>query len=158
MRSSSPFRETLRRFEELKREGVLPPFAATGNPVDITGSATTEMYEASLELLLRDSRVDAVVLIALHHIPGIPSIEELVERTAGVAAKFRKPVVVATIGNSEAVRFLRRYYEEHFVPAYPSPERAVRALKALVAYGTYLRRAGVLEGRLREWEPPARAA
>ena len=150
--------ETLRRFEELKREGVLPPFAATGNPVDITGSATTEMYEASLELLLRDDRVDAVVLIALHHIPGIPSIEELVERTAGVAAKFRKPVVVATIGNSEAVRFLRRYYEEHFVPAYPSPERAVRALKALVAYGTYLRRTGVLEGRLREWEPPARAA
>jgi len=145
---------TIEEFNKLKKEGFLPTFAITTNPVDLTGSATTQMYEASLRILLRDEKVDAVVLIALHHIPGIPSIEELVERTARVAKEHKKPVVVATIGGSEAVLYLRKYYEKFYLPSYPSPERAVRALKALVTYGAYLKRVGIMEKYLQEWREP----
>mgnify|MGYP000318300639 CR=1 FL=1 len=146
---------TVEKFNKLKRDGALPPFAIVTNPVDLTGSATTEMYEICLKTLLEDKEVDAVVLIALHHIPGIPSIEDLVEKTVKVVKERKKPVVVATIGSSEAVVYLREYYEKFYLPSYPSPERAVRALRALVTYGDYLRRAGVLDEYLRTWKEPS---
>jgi len=128
-------------FERLKKQGILAEFAVTSNPIDLTGSATTEMYEESLELLLEDPKVDGVVLIALHHVPGIPDIEDFVTRLASIVKQHRKPVTVCVIGGSEAAMFLRRGFEEKGVPAYVSPERAVRAFKALVMHGEYLRRA-----------------
>jgi len=145
---------TKEKFNDLKDDKILPPFAIVSNPIDLTGSATTDMYEVSLRLLLEDKNVDGVVLIALHHIPGIPCIEDLVERTVKVAKEYKKPVVIATIGNSEAVVFLREYYEKFYLPSYPSPERAVRALKALVSYGIYLKKNKLLEKYLSEWKEP----
>ena len=123
-----------------RKQGVLAEFAVTSNPIDLTGSATTEMYEESLELLLEDPKVDGVVLIALHHVPGIPDIEDFVIRLVNIVKQHHKPVTVCVIGGSEAAMFLRRRFEEEGVPAYVSPERAVRAFKALVTYGEYLRR------------------
>ncbi|RLE81974.1 MAG: CoA-binding protein, partial [Thermoprotei archaeon] len=145
--------ETLKKFDELKRKGVIVPFAVTENPIDITGSATTEMYRISLELLLRDPKVDGVILIALHHIPGIPSIEEMVEKLSEVVWSHDKPVTVCVIGGSEAAAFLRREFDKKFIPAYPSPERAVRAMYALVRYGMYLNKRSVLSEYLKSWKP-----
>lgn len=146
--------QTKQKFKQLINEGKLVPYMTITNPIDLTGSATTQMYKISLEVLLQDPKVDAIVLLALHHIPGIPSLEELVEETTSVISKYKKPVVVGTIGNSPAVRYLREYYEKNHIPSYPTPERAVKALYALVKYGEYLKKRGLLEEYLKKWEKP----
>jgi len=133
--------ETKSMFEELKERGILERFAITSNPVDLTGSATTEMYVESLKLLLRDHRVHGIILIALHHVPGIPDIEDFVNKLHETVKGYKKPITTCVIGGSEAAEFLRKKFEERGLPSYTSPERAARALKALVEYGYYLKRA-----------------
>jgi acetate---CoA ligase (ADP-forming) len=44
-------------------EAVLPPEASTANPVDMLGSATADLYEGALPLLLADPAVASVVVI-----------------------------------------------------------------------------------------------
>ncbi len=149
--------QTLEKFSEFKRKGVLVPFAVTDNPVDITGSATTEMYDISLRILLEDPKVDGVILIALHHIPGIPDLEEFIEKLTKTSWSYNKPVTVCVIGGSEAAVYIREKFDERYLPAYPSPERAVKAMYALVKYGLYLKKMNVLDRYLREWEPLSKA-
>lgn len=140
-----------RRFEELKREGKLPEFAATRNPIDVTGIATSEMYEISAELALSSGEVDSLIVIALHH-PAMLH-DDVADRIAKIAEKHRKPVVAVDVGETDYARYLRRRFEELHIPAYPSPERAVKAIKALTEYGEHLKNRGVLEEYLREWKP-----
>ena len=144
-------KDTQEKFEDMKESGKLEKFSVTENPVDITGSATTEMYVESLKLLLNDPLVDGVVLIALHHIPGITSIEDMVEELSEVIKNNRKPVTVCVIGGSEAARFLRNYFDKNHIPSYPSPERAVKAFRALALYGEYLKRKKAYEEYMRKW-------
>ena len=139
------------KFEELKRKGELPEFAATRNPIDVTGIATSEMYEISAELALSSDEVDSLVVIALHHPATLH--DDVADRIARVAEKYRKPVVAVDVGETDYARYLRRRFEELHIPAYPSPERAVKAIKALTEYGEYLKKRGVLEEYLKRWKP-----
>jgi len=143
--------ELQQKFEELKREGRLPEFAATRNPIDVTGIATSEMYEISAELALSSDEVDSLIVIALHH-PAMLH-DDVADRIAKIAEKYRKPVVAVDVGETDYARYLRRRFEELHIPAYPSPERAAKAIKALTEYGEYLKQKGVLEEYLRKWTP-----
>jgi acetyltransferase len=55
--------ETVRKFERLKEEGKIPKFAAHLNPVDVTGSVTSEMFELAAEIIFEDSEIDGVILL-----------------------------------------------------------------------------------------------
>ena len=147
--------ETRGELEGLVKRGVVPPFATIGNPVDLTGSATTEMYVEVFRVMLESDQVDAVLVIALHHVPAITDPLELVEEMCKVAKEYKKPVVVCDIGSSEAAVAVRDGFDEHYVPSYPSPERCAHALRALVEYGAYLKKRGVLEDYLNSWSPAA---
>ncbi len=125
--------ETMKNFEELKRERIIPPIAATANPVDLTGSATDDSFVRSMEILLRDDGVDGVIVLALHHVPGVTA--ELPSKLARIARRYNKPVVAMDVGSSQYAREFRESFEVEGIPAYPEPERAVRAMKALVDYG-----------------------
>ncbi|MGQ4832928.1 MAG: hypothetical protein ACP6IS_03385 [Candidatus Asgardarchaeia archaeon] len=144
--------ETYNKFEELKKAGKLPPFATNVNPVDLTGSATTEMYEIAAEILLKDPNIHGLVLIALHHIPMFD--ESIIERFKRIMKKYDKPIVACDIGSQEYARFLRDAFDEIGIPAYPTPERAVRAMYALYEYGEILRKRNAFEEYIRNWRPP----
>jgi len=140
-------------FEEMKKDGTLPSFATNVNPVDLTGSVTSEMFEKSVEVLLDHPQVDGVILIGLHHAPAVR--EDFVDRVHGVWKKHRKPLVFCDIGETEMARDLRRRSEKLGVPAYPSPERAAAAMAGLVHYGAFLRDQGCLEAYLdKRWPKP----
>jgi len=47
--------ETLQKFQKLKDEGVLPKFAATSNPVDLTGSVTDYMFKVAADIMFQDT-------------------------------------------------------------------------------------------------------
>ncbi|MGC1120315.1 MAG: acetate--CoA ligase family protein [Candidatus Methanofastidiosia archaeon] len=114
--------------EDVFKECV-PPFGSTRNPIDLTGQTGEEGYKIALRAALKEERIHGIVVIYCEAPLTDPSqvatfIIEEVE-----AQKSKKPVVVAFIGGSrsqDAINMLN----EHGIPTYPEPERAMDALGA----------------------------
>jgi acetate---CoA ligase (ADP-forming) subunit alpha len=134
--------KTVREFEKLKTEGKLPKFATNFNPVDITGSGTSEMFELASEILFQDPEINGIILLGLHHTPALQ--EDYIDRVAKVASKYDKPIVACDIGETEMALHTRSRFDKLDIPAYSTPEDAARAMNALVKYGLYLEKNGCL--------------
>jgi len=135
--------ETISRFEKLKAEGKLPKFATNLNPVDVTGSGTSEMFELATEIVFQDPEVHGVVMLGLHHTPALS--EDYIDKVANVAGKYEKPMVACDIGETEMAVTVRLRFDRLRIPSYSSPEDAARAMSALARYGVYLQKRGCLE-------------
>lgn len=131
---------TLQKFEKLKKDGKLPKFATNLNPVDVTGSATSEMFEYAAEIVFQDSEIHGVLILGLHHTPALQ--EDYIDRVVRVAEKYDKPVVACDIGETEMALHTRYRFDKLGVPAYSSPEDAARAMSILAKYGLYLQKKG----------------
>jgi acetyl coenzyme A synthetase (ADP forming)-like protein len=141
--------KTLQKFEKLKREGKLPKFATNLNPVDVTGSATSEMFELATDIVFQDPEIHGILLLGLHHTPALQ--EDYIDRVAKVASKYEKPIVACDIGETEMALHTRSRFEKLGIPAYSSPEDAARAMSALAKYGLYLKKKGYLKEYLRNF-------
>lgn len=130
--------ETIQRFEKLKKEGKIPRFATNLNPVDLTGSVTSEMFEISTEILFEDREIDGIILLGLHHTPALQ--EDFIDRVAKVASKYEKPIVACDIGETEMALHTRYRFDKLGIPACFSPEDAARSMNALMRYGIYLKK------------------
>ncbi|HEV3108964.1 MAG TPA: acetate--CoA ligase family protein [Candidatus Binataceae bacterium] len=98
----------------------IPPFGASGNPVDITGGEPPTTYRNTIALGLEDARIHALILGYWHTIITPPMVfarlvSEVVEeyRAKGV----NKPVVASLVGDVE-VEEASRYLFDHDIPAY----------------------------------------
>jgi acetyl coenzyme A synthetase (ADP forming)-like protein len=113
---------------------ALPSAAATANPIDVLGDAGSDRYQTALELVRDDPSVDAVLALLTPQRVTEP------ERTARVisylAREQSKPLLAVFMGG-DAVSRARTMLDEARVPVYAYPERAVRALAALVRYSRY---------------------
>jgi acetyl coenzyme A synthetase (ADP forming)-like protein len=134
---------TIKRFEKLKEEGKLPKFATNLNPVDITGSGTSEMFETAVEILFQDPEIHGIILLGLHHTPALQ--EDYIDRVAKVASKYDKPIVACDIGETEMALHTRFRFDKLGIPAYSSPEDSARAMNVLVKYGEYLKKNNCLK-------------
>jgi acyl-CoA synthetase (NDP forming) len=132
--------ETIEKFEVLKREGNIPRFATNLNPVDLTGSVTSEMFERGTRILLEDPEVDGLIVLGLHHLPALQ--EDFVDRVAELTKNCAKPVVACDVGETEMALHIRSRFDKLGIPAYFSPEDAARGMAALVNYGLYLKKCG----------------
>ncbi|MFA7080279.1 MAG: CoA-binding protein, partial [Candidatus Bathyarchaeia archaeon] len=135
--------ETLKKFQELKDKNIILKIAATNNPVDLTGSVTDDMFEISAELMFQDPKISGIILLGLHHMPGLR--EKYIDEIAKISNKYDKPIVMCDIGETEMALYTRSRFDRLCVPSFASPEDAARAMKALVWYGEYLKRNGCLE-------------
>ncbi|MEW5702348.1 MAG: acetate--CoA ligase family protein [Candidatus Zixiibacteriota bacterium] len=97
----------------------LPPAAATGNPVDMIASATSDQYRMALRTLFADPNVDAVLCI---FIPPIMIDEHSVaEAIIDAHHGIDKPMVACMMGAGDqfaAVRSLK----DAGIPVYTFPE------------------------------------
>jgi len=134
--------ETKAKLRKLIEEGRIPPFAAIGNPIDLTGSATAEMFEEALKIVLADPEIHGVIIMGLHHVPALS--EDYVDRVAELAKGAGKPVVACDIGETEMASYIRRRFNKLGIPAFESPEDAAVAMWALAARGRFLKKEGVL--------------
>jgi len=132
--------ETIEKFEALKREGKIPRFATNLNPVDLTGSVTSEMFERGTRILLEDPEIDGLIVLGLHHLPALQ--EDFVDRVAELTKNCAKPVVACDVGETEMALHIRSRFDKLGIPAYFSPEDAARGMAALVNYGLYLKKCG----------------
>jgi acetyl coenzyme A synthetase (ADP forming)-like protein len=112
----------------------IPPFGATGNPVDITGGEPPETYEATIRLALEDDRIDALILGYWHTLITPPMVfaETVIKaKKAAESLKAPKPIVASLSGDVEVER-AAALLETHGIPAFAySSERAVVVLGAL---------------------------
>ncbi|MFW6110656.1 MAG: acetate--CoA ligase family protein [Thermoproteota archaeon] len=143
--------ETIQKFEKLKNEGKIPAFATNFNPVDLTGSVTSEMFEISTKILFEDDEIDGIILLGLHHNPALQ--EDFIDKVAEVVGEYNKPIVACDIGETEMALHIRDRFDKFGIPAYFSPEDAARAMSALMKYGLYLQKKGCLEEYLENFHP-----
>ncbi len=112
-------------------EAVLPKTWSHGNPVDIIGDAGAERYQASLDILLSDSSVDAVLV--LNCPTAIMASIEPARVVAKARAEAGKPILAAWLGG-RAAEPSRELLAQAGVAAYETPASGVRAFMHLVKY------------------------
>jgi len=120
---------------------VLPKYGIAKNPVDLTGDATVERYEKTLEAVLKDKNIAGMVCIVLMQIPTLSDDIVNVLREAKV---YGKPITVCSAGGDFVLERSRKL-ERFGIPVYPTPERAVKALAVLYEYGKILKREEVIK-------------
>jgi acetyl coenzyme A synthetase (ADP forming)-like protein len=118
------------RTEEALR-AVLPTEASVANPVDMLGSATGEIYERVLPIVLADPGIDAVIVLFVP--PVVAGADEVAAAVGRSAGSNGKPVLTSLIAEGD-------------LPPTPGltnfayPESAARALGLAAARVEWLRR------------------
>jgi acetyltransferase len=122
--------ETLRALNE-----ALPPFWSRGNPVDVLGDAPPERFARAAGLVLKDTAVDAALVILTPQAMTDPTATA--RAVAEVATQSDKPLLASWMGGG-AVRAGTHLLQSAGIPAYPTPDPAVRAFMYLVSYARNL--------------------
>src|SRR3954466_5544267 len=111
----------------------IPPFGASGNPVDITGGEPPKTYQNTVKLGLEDDRIDALILGYWHTIVTPPMVfaKLMTEVVAEMKAKGKVKPVVASLAGDVQVEEAAEYLYQHGIPAYAySTEIPVQVLGA----------------------------
>jgi len=114
----------------------LPAAASVGNPIDVLGDADPERYAMALNAAQDDPSVDAVIVILT---PQAMTRPAETARAIQACARNEKPILVSFMGGEDVMPGRAELVEAN-LPDYPSPERAVAALRALCSYAAWLRR------------------
>ncbi|MEV6979663.1 acetate--CoA ligase family protein [Sphaerisporangium sp. NPDC051017] len=107
------------------------PAAALGNPVDLTADATAEQIGATIEAVLADPGVDAVLVV--YTPPFGSGLEATWKAIAEATRAATKTVVACVVGHDDPGGDLI----DGRVPVYAFPEEAVRALARAAAYAEW---------------------
>ena len=136
----------------------LPPEAATANPIDMIASAGADQYRRALEALADDATVDALVAIFIP--PLVTQAEDVAAAIAAASAACRaagKPLVAVWMAQDDAERSALAG-GDNAVPAYGTPEEAVRALAHAADYAGWRRTAHERPPALDDIDPDSAAA
>ncbi len=127
-----------------KLSTICPSTWSHGNPVDIIGDADIGRYMKCLDVLLNASEVQGIIFIVAPTSVFKPL--DIAKEVAVVAKTAKKPIIASFVGiiGDES----EDYLESSGVPTVEFPERAVRAMHALVH-----RRRIIARNLLREKEP-----
>jgi acyl-CoA synthetase (NDP forming) len=117
---------------KMKIEGLYPGVDAT-NPIDIIADAKAERYSNVLELVLADKNVNGVLVInMLKSCFFEPEDAQVIPETA---AKYPEKPVVDVPAGGEDFALVYKVLGDTNIPLYNLPEKAVKVLKVLRAYG-----------------------
>ena len=110
----------------------LPDAASVANPIDVLGDAQADRYAAALAAVQQDGNSDAIVVLLT------PQAMTQIVETARAISQNRggKPILVSFMGG-KSVSPGREELLALGIPEYPSPERAVAALRAMVEYAEW---------------------
>ena len=111
----------------------IPPFGASGNPVDITGGEPPKTYQNTVRLGLEDDRIHALILGYWHTIVTPPMVfaKLMVEVVEEMKAKGKVKPVVASLAGDVEVEEAAQYLYDHGIPSYAySTELPVEVLGA----------------------------
>lgn len=121
--------ETIQRLQ-----AALPPYASVYNPVDIIGDAGAERYRKSLEAVLDDPLVHAVLLLIAP--TAMVEMEATATAIAQAARRSTKPVMTCLLGRAHG-SIGRDILRQAGLPCYAFPEPALRSIEAMYAYAQW---------------------
>ena len=124
---------TLSRNTAMALRQKLPEEARTGNPVDVLGDADTEQYVEAINTAQRDPEVDAIIIILT---PQAMTRSAETARAMASSINGGKPVLAVFMGGDDVISG-RQELVAAGLPDYPSPGRAVAALKAMYEYASW---------------------
>ncbi|MBF0152183.1 MAG: acetate--CoA ligase family protein [Magnetococcales bacterium] len=119
----------------LEKHLPLPPHP--GVPLDLGAAADPESYAATLDALLVDPNVDAVVVIVA---PLAATPLEEIARRLHSDPNNKKPVLVVLMGAISSLGIDRRILLDANLPLYTIPSRAIVALAAMRHHHAWRRR------------------
>ena len=120
-----------------KIKNIVPEYASISNPVDTAAAVSYKIYREAIEALLHDPNVDALIVIYVHTLmsnarPPAAAVAEMKKET-------QKPIItcwLGGVGTEEGIEILKI----GGLPNYSVPERAVRALAALIRHREFLKK------------------
>ena len=118
--------DTVNRLRQL-----LPAGLPLANPLDIGGEASAERHAAVLQVLLDEAQADALLVV---HAPSSAAASTgIAQAMAPLARQAGRSVLSCWLGG-EAVAGARQVFADAGLPAYDTPEKAVRAFSQVVQY------------------------
>lgn len=147
--------------ETLKKlKPFVPHTGSVNNPVDLTFSRRQEEYFESIpEVLLEEAEADVLMLycstprkafergmkaMGIEDAEIGPFVEEIIDKQISLLAGLKESHPKTFVGFSfrnESNRFVRNLSRQG-IPVFPSPERAARAVSALVRYNKLMHKLG----------------
>ncbi|MCS3924156.1 acetate--CoA ligase alpha subunit [Methanosalsum natronophilum] len=124
----------LSEFEDItyiRLKEALPPAASIYNPVDVLGDASSEIYKNALNIVLKDSNVDGIILLISPQ--SMTNIEEIAYNIKSIIETSHKPILCSFVGGSRIGKG-EKILQKSNIPNYSSPDRAVASMKALSTY------------------------
>lgn len=115
--------------EKLRQK--LPPAASLYNPIDVVGDADSERYDHAVRTVMDDPNVACVLaLLAPTDLVDVSTVARTLTAFAGSSPK---PIVTSFVGGKEMAASVDML-KAAGVPNYPSPDRGIRALSAMVEH------------------------
>ncbi|MFX1253662.1 MAG: acetate--CoA ligase family protein [Promethearchaeota archaeon] len=119
-------------------KGVIPDFGSTKNPVDITGQATAQDYNAALNAALPHEEISAVMsLYCETAVLDVTGLESMIMESYQKYQEAKKPVLFSLIGGekiNEAIKNLR----QKRVPVFSDIYESVSCFGAMYRHYRYL--------------------
>lgn len=106
--------------------------AIVSNPVDVVATAGPEQYAGTVETLLKDARIDALLLVFVT--APFVDCEGIARKLGEIGKKATKPIVCQVI-TIEKWQNVIRLIRESGIPVYDYAETAARVLASMTAYG-----------------------
>ena len=123
---SPDLRENIRNY--------MPAFGSPLNPVDISGTATSDMYGGALKTAYRDEHVDGILISVCP--TAVTDVEAITETVINIHRQYKnlgKPFIMECQGGNECREAIMKLRDKG-IPAYSTPEQAVNAMVALRRY------------------------
>jgi acetyl coenzyme A synthetase (ADP forming)-like protein len=124
---------TLDRASATALRKKLPAAASVGNPIDVLGDADPDRYVTAVLAAQDDDQVDAIVVILT---PQAMTLPAETARAIAQCSKKKKPILVSFMGGEDVMPGRDELVASN-LPDYPSPERAVKVLKAMCDYAEW---------------------
>ncbi len=114
-----------------KLTNFLPPAASVYNPIDILGDARAHRYQQTLEAVLEDPKVHAVLIILTPQ--AMTEIRQTAEIIGEISMTSEKPILTSFMGEyavKDGIERLAKYQ----IPNYSYPEHAVESFRTMYNY------------------------
>ncbi len=120
-----------------KLRTFLPPVASFYNPIDILGDAGAERYEKTLNTILNDERINALIVLLTP--TAVVDVEATSNAIVNISKKIDRPILTSFMGKKTVEPGVKILMQNN-VPNYSYPEEAISTLYAMYHYNVWIKK------------------